>query len=110
MSNPIILVITALVLCISSGTMGAGTEVAKGAGEGGRGQLAGAPQEVQEAGRVVKEWFKAYLANVLSRAKEMYHPSRREKTEHDLEQLKRLLEVVPGWRFQPMVIMPAGRG
>jgi len=108
MSNPIISVITALVLCISSGTMGTGTEVMDGTGESGWGQLAGAPQEVQAAGQVVKEWFGAYLADDAEQARQTYHPSRRNKAEHDLEQLKKLLETVPGWRFRPMVIMAAG--
>lgn len=82
---------------------------AEGAVQSGWGQLAGAPQEVQEAGRIVKEWFEAYLANEPERAKQIYHPSKREQTEHNLEQLKKLLEVVPGWRFRPMVIMVGGR-
>jgi len=45
----------------------------------------------------VKEWFEAYLTNDLARAKELYVPSKREQAERDLQQLKRLLEVVSGW-------------
>jgi hypothetical protein len=108
MSNPIILVITALVFCIGSDAGRADLKGAEMAGEGGWGQLAAAGEDVQVTGEIVKEWFEAYLANDLDRAKEMYVPSRREKAEHNLEQMKKLLEVVPGWRFRPMVIMVAG--
>jgi len=108
MRNPIILVITALVLYISSGTTGADTGIAAGAGESGWGRFAEAPQEVQAAGRVAQEWFEAYLADEPERAKEAYHPSRREQVERNLQQLNKLLEVAPEWRFRPMVIMVAG--
>ncbi len=100
MSNPIILVITALLLGIGSDAGGADQKSPEMAGESGWGQLAGAPQEVQEVGQVVKEWFEAYLTNDLARAKELYVPSKREQAERDLQQLKRLLEVVSGWRFR----------
>jgi len=52
MSNPIILVITALLLGIGSDAGGADLKGAEGAGESGWGQLAGAPQEVQEVRQV----------------------------------------------------------
>ncbi len=81
---------------------------AEGADESGWGQLAKAPAEVQATGGIVQRWFEAYLANDLAHAKELYVPSKREKAEQDLQQLKKLLEVAPGWRYQPMVMMVGG--
>ncbi|HIJ67382.1 MAG TPA: hypothetical protein HPP87_03780 [Planctomycetes bacterium] len=82
--------------------------VAEVEGESGWERLAGAPQEVQKAGRVVEKWFEAYLTDDSQRAKEMYHPTRREQAGRNLQQLNKLLEVVNRWRFRPMVIMVSG--
>jgi len=77
-------------------------------GESGWERLAGAPQEVQKAGRVAEKWFEAYLADEVERAAQMYHPTRREQAGRNLQQLNKLLEVVSRWRFRPMVIMVGG--
>ena len=78
---------------------------AEGNGEGGWGQLAKAPEEVGATGGIVKRWFEAYLANDPAQGKQTYVSANRDGVERDFEQLKKLLEVVPGWRYQPMVIM-----
>jgi hypothetical protein len=111
MRKLIISVITTFVFCVGSGVCGGDTgNVDKAAAlrESSRWQLEGAPQEVQAIGKILKEWFDAYLADEPGRARQTYLPSKRDGTERDLQQLKRLLEVAPGWQYQPMVIMAGG--
>jgi hypothetical protein len=81
---------------------------AEGAGEGEWGQLAKAPAEVRATGGIVQRWFEAYLAGEPAEGKQTYVPAKRNGVERDFGQLKKLLEVAPGWRYQPMVIMVGG--
>ena len=107
-----VLVIITSVLCLYLGTSRANTAGIKetvGVEEGGWGQLAKAPAEVQAIGEVVKRWFEAYLAGEPAEGKQTYAPAKRDGVERDFEQLKKLLEVAPGWRYQPMVIMVGGQ-
>jgi len=111
MRRLIISVVTAFVFCVSSGVFGGDAgDVGEAAAleASSRGQLEGAPQEVQAIGKILKEWFDAYLADEPGRARQTYLPSKRDGVERDLQQLKQLLEVSPGWRFWPMVIMAGG--
>ncbi|MHC4722295.1 MAG: hypothetical protein ACYS6I_06250, partial [Planctomycetota bacterium] len=107
-----VLVIITSALCIDLGISGANTAGIKetvGVEEGGWGQLAKAPAEVQATGGIVQRWFEAYLAGEPAEGKQTYVPAKRDGVERDFGQLKTLLEVAPGWRYQPMVIMVGGQ-
>ena len=66
------------------------------------------PEDVRAIGGVLKKWFEAYLADEPGLAKQTYLPRKHNRVERDLQQLKRLLEAAPKWRFRPMVIMAGG--